>query len=41
MSCLEIKNDICLELGCGKGKFIENIAKENMDKKFCCCGFEG
>ncbi|BAK81615.1 tRNA (guanosine(46)-N7)-methyltransferase TrmB [Candidatus Arthromitus sp. SFB-rat-Yit] len=28
------KNDICLELGCGKGKFIENIAKENMDKNF-------
>lgn len=28
------KNDICLELGCGKGRFIENIAKQNPNKNF-------
>ena len=28
------KHDICLELGCGKGRFMENIADENPDKNF-------
>ncbi len=28
------ENDICLELGCGKGRFMENIADENPDKNF-------
>lgn len=28
------ENDICLELGCGKGRFISNIAKENPNKNF-------
>lgn len=28
-------NDIYLELGCGKGKFISEIATRNKDKNFC------
>ncbi|HJC99807.1 MAG TPA: tRNA (guanosine(46)-N7)-methyltransferase TrmB [Candidatus Dwaynia gallinarum] len=27
-------NEICLELGCGKGRFISNIAQKNKDKNF-------
>ena len=27
-------NKICLELGCGKGTFISNIASQNLDKNF-------
>lgn len=27
-------NEICLELGCGKGRFISNIAEKNKDKNF-------
>lgn len=29
------KNEIYLELGCGKGKFISEIALKNKDKNFC------
>ena len=34
------KNDIILELGCGKGKFISEIAMENKDKNFCILDLE-
>lgn len=27
-------NEICLELGCGKGRFISNITQKNKDKNF-------